>query len=99
MTRSAKFIMILDTNVIVLFVTVMMMTFFSDYLQSSGFFGDRTFVYRETGGWSPSCDGQFDTTMTWGARHYWYSWMCAILFLLSILRIIMWADEYWTNKK
>lgn len=70
----------------------MTMTFINDALQSTGFFGDvKTDIHLTT---------QFiDRGYEWGNRHYWYWWMCVALFLLNIIRISIWSDNYFNTDK
>lgn len=44
-------------------------------------------------------DGLVDEFNEWGARHYWYYWLCVILFILSVIRIAIWAIYYWEENK
>lgn len=72
----------------------MLMTFVNDAIQQSGFFQDKKLSYPLT----VTAFGQ-DVYHEWGARHYWYAWMCVALFIIMIVRIVMWANHYWDNKK
>lgn len=103
MSKATKFTMYLAGFIILLFTTGMLMTFANDALQASGFFGDKVFVpYKKGIGeymYEVKEDGQVDTGFTWGARHYWYHVMCVLLFILSIARIVIWVNFYWSEKK
>lgn len=68
----------------------MAMTYVNEALQNSGFFGDvKLTVPIDT-----TYSSDLDKWHIWGARHYWYFWMCIVLFLLSVVRIIIWAFYY-----
>lgn len=87
MKKAAKFTVYLALWVVALFGIGIAFTFINDAIQASGFFGD---VKRVT----PLSDG-IDVWYDWGIRHYWYFWMCIVLFLISVLRIILWINWYW----
>jgi len=63
------------------------LTYLSTWIQNTGFFGD-----TPCGGYF--C-GNIDSEHKWGSRHYWYFFMGVLLFLLSIVRVIVWAFWYW----
>jgi hypothetical protein len=88
MKKAAKFTLLLALWLTLLFIVGMMMTFVTEIIQQSGFFGDIK---------SPDTYGCMDKDYIWGARHYWYFWLCFILFLISLVRIIIWIDWYWSN--
>jgi len=69
----------------------MFMTFFNDAIQKSGFFAD--IVAQDAN----SAFG-IDKEHLWGQRHYWYFCICMFLFVISVIRIIMWADWYWDER-
>ena len=107
MKKAGKFTILLALWITLLFTTGMMMTFVNDTIQRTGFFGDTKFIsqfhaYPEaktsTDGWWSKPNSMIDPAYVWGARHYWYYWLCIILFLLSIVRIIIWVDWYWSDK-
>lgn len=100
MNRGAKFITLLSCWVVAIFTIAMFLTFFSEYLQSSGFFGDKPFVpyTSEYGFQKTKLGGVMDNAYYWGARHYWYFWMCVILFILSIVRVVLWSVDYLDKK-
>lgn len=93
MNRQVKFIFLLSLQVILLFIVGMFGTFLSEYLQQIGFFADvylKEPVFNEFSG---------SSHWEWGARHYWYFWMVVVLFILQIIRIVMFVDSYkWTDK-
>jgi hypothetical protein len=68
-------------QIVLLCAMGMAMTFLSDYLSASGFFGDAPET-RRSGCFQ--CDG-----IAWGARHYWYAWCSFLLCALGIVRIFM----------
>jgi hypothetical protein len=97
MKKATNFTFYLALWIVLLFCTGMFMTFVNDALQASGFFGDKPFVYSPEYKYMLG-DGCIDTTWTWGARHYWYHLMCVCLFILSIVRIVIWSNWYWSDK-
>lgn len=96
MKKAAKFTIYLGLYIVALFSIGIVFTFINDALQNSGFFGDVLFKPYESRweGWITKC-GIMDVKYEWGARHYWYFWMCILLFILSVIRIIIWAGWYW----
>lgn len=94
MKKGLKFWWMLTGQIVLLFVGGMLMTFVNDYLQSTGFFGDtlRTTKVRDPMGLN------IDTAYDWGQRHYWYFWMMVVVFILSAIRIYMWAEWFWSDK-
>jgi H+/Cl- antiporter ClcA len=93
MFRAVKFTYLLALYITFLFCGGMMLTFFNDWLQSTGFFGDELCKHKHIGGYGVV--GAIDDEYHWGARHYWYWWLCFILFILSCIRIFIWAVYYW----
>jgi hypothetical protein len=85
MKRELLYTIYLSLWIVLLCSFGMLMTFVSDYLQSSGFFGDIEVApnYRD-----------IDPGWEWGARHYWYFWMCFFLVMTSVARIITWSITY-----
>lgn len=92
MKKATKFTFYLSLWVIGLCTIGMFMTFASDFIQSSGFFGD---VKRSV----PNNETTIDEWYDWGARHYWYFWMCVFLFFISVVRIVMWINHYWEKEE
>jgi hypothetical protein len=91
MKKATKFTLYLSVWIIVLCSVGMLMTFVNDYIQSIGFFGD---IKRATKDEWCILDPMYD----WGARHYWYFWMCFLLFAVSLLRVILWIINYWEDE-
>lgn len=83
--RAAAFTYYLALRVIALFVACMLFRFFTGWIQSTGFFGDTPYQYAHD---------EVDPNWHWGAGHYFYFWMCIILFAISILRIFIWICYY-----
>lgn len=99
MKRATMFTIYLAVWITLLFIVGMSMTFFNDWLQQTGFFADTVFVpYKNQYGILVDTCGEVDQTHVWGARHYWYNILCIILFVLSIVRIILFAYYYWDAK-
>lgn len=86
-----KYLTVLSLWIICLFTFAMFATFFSEYLQTSGFFGDTMRSALDS-------VSNIDDAHSWGARHYWYFWMCILLFLISLIRIFTWSIKYWEDK-
>lgn len=91
MNRVTKYTIYLSIWIVIMCTTGILFTYLNDTLQSSGFFGDTKFIPKNQ--WETS--GVIDTEHLWGARHYWYFWMCTLLFLLSVVRVIFWSYWYW----
>jgi hypothetical protein len=74
-------------------VLAMILTFLGDYLQSSSFFGDTLLKFP--------LDTEFniDKWHLWGARHYWYFWMCIVAFILGVIRTIIWGVLFFEEPK
>ncbi len=77
---------------ILLFSVAITLTFLSEYLSASGFFGDYVFEGKYS-------TGEVYTKEEWGIRHYWYNAMGIILFIISLARIGIWAIWYWGGPK
>jgi hypothetical protein len=82
MKKAIKFTYLLALWVLGLCLFGMFYTYFNQYLSTTGFFGD----------W---IDDTLWDKHQWGVRHYWYFWMCTLLFILSIIRCIIWCWHYW----
>ncbi len=91
--KGIKYTTYLALWVVALFTGAMVVTYFSDFLQSSGFFGDVKLAAPDKSISEFSVDVWYD----WGARHYWYYWMCFLLFVISIIRIVFWSIAYWDD--
>lgn len=89
MRKVTTFTLYLAVWIIGIFGIAMMMTFVNDSIQMSGFFQD---TKRSSPDWS------VDPYWNWGIRHYWYFWMCTLLWLLSCVRCIVWAVWFWDKK-
>ena len=92
--KGIKYTTYLALWVIGYFGAAMLVTYFSDFLRTSGFFGDVKLTTPETEYNSFGLDAWYH----WGARHYWYYWMCVVLFLLTIVRTIFRSIHYWNKK-
>jgi len=71
----------ITVRIVILFTVAMLATFIPENLRD--FFGDTPAL--EVQDHTPEPDKYYD----WGARHYWYWWMCVILFLLSMLNLFI----------
>jgi hypothetical protein len=95
MKKISKFLLYLAGNILILFTAGMLMTFVNDAIQHSGFFGD---VLR-TAPLDRYHEEFIKDGYDWGARHYWYFWMCVAMFIIGVIRVVLWVDYYWTDKK
>lgn len=81
-------------QVLSVFLPPMLFTFFSEWLSSTGFFGDTECVVY--------CLGLINDGLDWGIRHYLYFWVCISLFLCNAARAFLMSTEYlgkaWGNK-
>ena len=82
----------LTVNIVILFSIAILSTFIGDNLHS--FFGDELCkgryydkVNSNTYGCLYSNCGEHDPTWHWGYRHWLYSTMCVILFIVNAIRI------------
>lgn len=97
--KAIKFTYYLAGWIILIFGSGIMMTFVNDWIQASGFFGDVPFVpYKSHYGIMITRDSKIDGQWVWGTRHYWYYWMCFFLWILSVVRCIIWCNQYWEEK-
>jgi len=85
-------------KIILLFSVGMMSTVASDIIQDTGFFGDTIHVCGDDcfvtwdGVTKSRCVNRsdpFDKDYDWGARHYWYFWMCVFLFITALINVII----------
>ena len=80
---KTKLYLFIAFRIITLFGLAMASTFLPEHLRD--FFGDTKYVpttFR-------SGDGTIDIAWSWGARHYWFFFMMALLFLLSLVDSVM----------
>lgn len=91
MKKAIKFTYYLALWISALFILAMLMTYFSEWLQATGFFGD---IPQTLNGHSD----EMDPAHKWGTRHYWYFALCFCLFLLSLIRICIWGCYYWEEE-
>jgi len=81
-----KVVNALVVTLVLLFVVGFFATYIHDYLDINKMFGD----YKGIGMNNKYGD-------VWGARHYWYTWGCLILFLLSLIRIVILCRMLYLN--
>jgi len=95
MKKHLSFWWRLTAQITIVFFIGMMMTFVNDLIQCTGFFGDILLSRPKEN------DFMVDEMHEWGARHYWYFWLMVILFILSLVRIVLWINWFWSkeNKK
>lgn len=92
MKKAARFTIYLGLWIVALCTIGMVFTFINDQIQASGFFGDTLLTKPHDSAFG------MDEWHEWGARHYWYFWMCFLLFALSVARIVMWCNWYWDRE-
>jgi len=88
MKKGIKFTTGLTLQILLLGTIGFFGTFFSDYLESVGWFAD-TLTDRIRGG---------KPYIEWGARHCWYVWTLVFVVLIQIVRIIMWSIGFWIKE-
>lgn len=91
MKKAVNFTIYLAIWIAAYGIAGMLYTFVTEAIIKSGFFGDKPNLSM----WN---DGFIDGRVIWGARHYWYFWTCFFLFCISIARLIVWIDYYWSKK-
>jgi hypothetical protein len=87
--KTAKLIVLIGLQLIAIAVVMMAISYLTDYLQHSGFFGDRLATTDEIN----TRKGDY----VWGYRHWIYFITGFCLFTLSIIRLCLWIEEK-TNK-
>lgn len=80
--KQFKFFISISLQIVILFVAAMAFTFLSDYMATTGFFGDVPIPEGKE-------DGVVDKGFIWGARHYMYWWMAFLLFIAQSVRVII----------
>ena len=94
MKKAMRFTIWLGLFIVILFSVGMMMTYVNDAIQETGFFGDVKRIKS-----TPFAEDFIDNEYEWGARHYWYFWMCVLLWVLGVVRVVIWANYYWEDEK
>ncbi|MEA5402650.1 hypothetical protein VB776_06975 [Arcicella sp. DC2W] len=96
-----KYFLLTAIWILLFFGSAISISFLTDYLQASGFFGDEK--VGMTMQWdNPSnkyilkqaTDGSIDTNFKWGYRHFLFLFMCWFLSVLSILKIGLSINSY-----
>lgn len=96
-----KYFLLTAIWILLFFGSAISISFLTDYLQASGFFGDEK--VGMTMQWdNPSNkyilkqaqDGSFDKYFSWGYRHYVFIWMNVVLSGLSVFKIILSIISY-----
>lgn len=82
MNKTTRVLLGISLQVILLGVIIIGMSFLTDHLQSTGFFGDRLKTKQDV-----DTVGEY----VWGFRHVVYCIVCLVLSCLSIIRIATWA--------
>jgi len=95
MKKNMKYIYLLSLQIFVIFTFAMIATYFSEFLSSINFFGDHPCNQKYGCGSGPFSG---DENIAWGSRHYWYAWMCFLLFTCSLVRSIIWSVNYWVEE-
>jgi len=88
MKKAIKFTTGLTLQIILIGAIGFFGTFFSDYLESIGWFGD-VLTDRIRGG---------EPYIEWGARHNWYVCTLVIVFLVQVARLVMWSIAFWDEE-
>jgi hypothetical protein len=78
-----KYFTKLSLQVVILFAIAIVYSFLTQYLQSSGFFGDTLLPLDKQGA------HEVDSAWDWGTRHYLFFWMSILLFIIQLVRIIV----------
>lgn len=88
--KTVRFFRLLVLRVVILTIAAMLWNYITELINNnSGFFGDHL-AQRYT--WS-------DYEVVWGWRHYAWAIMGVVLLAISIIRICVWGDWYWTQIK
>ena len=87
MKNTSKFFTLLALWIVLLFSAAITGTFLHDYLDSFNFFGDYPHTYVDFA-------NVLRTEEKWGTRHFWWGFMCAALFILSVVRICVWGNKF-----
>lgn len=74
-------------RIILIFGIGILMSFVHEHLRV--FLGDTKFVPYNNGYFLKDETGAIDVKWEWGARHYWYFWMCVCLFALSLINAVL----------
>ena len=87
--RKFIFIQGLSLRVIILFGVAILGTFLSDYLTEIQWFGDTVSVVTNSDHIMKMFDEpRHQEILHYSARHYWYNWGFAVLFLLQLISFI-----------
>jgi len=87
--KTIRFFRLLVLRIVILSVMIFAWTFITDLIQAStGFFGD---LQYQKYSWVP------DLSWKWGWRHYLWSGMGVVLVFVSIARIWVWGEWYWSQ--
>ena len=82
---NTKVFLGLAIRIIIVFGVAMLMTFAPTELRD--FFGDTLHDHSTHGTYHQN--DFLDDGWEWGARHYWYWWMCFLLFVLSAINALI----------
>jgi hypothetical protein len=87
MQKYNRFFIELTIRVLIISATLMVFSYVTSYLQSTGFFGDT--IER----------GYFGTELgtTWGYRHHVWWITGVILFGISVARTIIWGQNFFNK--
>ena len=88
--KTINFFRSLVFRILVLSVLAQAWSYATDYLQALGFFGD--FQYQQYS-WHNHL------TWDWGWRHYVWTATGVVLVAVSIAKIAVWGDWYWSQIK
>jgi len=88
--KTIRFFRLLVVRAIILAAIMMVWSFVTELIQTSGFFDDTPYQMY---GWGNHI------SYHWGWRHYIWSGMGIALVIISFARTIAWGDWYWTQAK
>jgi hypothetical protein len=100
MKQATKYIYKLALFLTLFFLMAFAMSYLSDYLQTTGFFGDKHLgmgLDWHTGKPIQLTDGAIDLYNEWGPRHYIFFCFRFTLKLLSLSLIAVWTYQYWNK--
>lgn len=83
MKKTSIFIMWLTIQIIVIFIAAIGVSFLTEWIETTPFFGDT--IYK----------GRY---VEWGVRHNLYATFMLAMLLISLIRIATWSHWYWEEK-
>jgi len=86
--KTINFFRLLALRIVIIASVMMVWSFLSDFIQMTGFFEDVL---------NTNPNSYYYNSLDWGWRHFIWTGMGIVLFILACVKVGFWGDWYWTQ--